>query len=176
MSTADILRLNTLRPEVREHPDSAKAHSQEAHNTAASALARSSVRHAEPEVEILVERLFFPTGVQSPRVVMVAEVERATNKDCVAGKIAEALARRVEQPVCAVEADFLSPSLAEYFEAGYGACLAEARYLMPQIPQFVVSARQGNLSVLTRASTAASIDPSSAIHSCLEGLSHESGY
>ena len=59
----------------------------------------------------LVQRLFFLSGIASPRVVVFCGVEPRDGSASVCVRTGELLAALVKQPVCLIDANLLSPSL-----------------------------------------------------------------
>jgi succinoglycan biosynthesis transport protein ExoP len=63
----------------------------------------------------LVRQLFF-SGARVPQVVVFSGVERGTGCTWVCARSADLLSQHCDGPVCAVDADFRSPSLHGHFE------------------------------------------------------------
>ena len=90
----------------------------------------------EEEIK-LVQRVFPETGADSPRVALFAGLENETGCAPTCARVAELLAARAEGPVCIVDANFLRPSLHDYFGVDNLRGLAEATVESGPIQNFV---------------------------------------
>jgi Mrp family chromosome partitioning ATPase len=68
----------------------------------------------EEEIK-LVQRIFPGTDEDSPRIALFAALDGEVGCASICARAAETLAARAEGPVCAVDANFQSPSLHKYF-------------------------------------------------------------
>jgi Mrp family chromosome partitioning ATPase len=85
----------------------------------------------------LVQRVFPGTAADSPRVALFAGLENETGCVPTCARVAELLAARAEGPVCIVDANFLKPSLHEYFGVDNVKGLVEATVESGPIQNFV---------------------------------------
>ncbi len=90
----------------------------------------------EEEIK-LVQRVFPGTAPDSPRVALFASLESEAGCVPTCARVAELLAARAEGPVCIVDANFLKPSLHEYFGVDNLKGLAEATVESGPIQNFV---------------------------------------
>jgi protein-tyrosine kinase len=85
----------------------------------------------------LVQRVFPGTAADSPRIALFAGLENETGCAPTCARVAELLAARAEGPVCIVDANFLRPSLHDYFGVDNVKGLAEATVESGPIRNFV---------------------------------------
>jgi protein-tyrosine kinase len=85
----------------------------------------------------LVQRVFPGTAADSPRVALFAGLENETGCAPTCARVAELLAARAEGPVCIVDANFLTPSLHDYFGVDNVKGLAEATVESGPIQNFL---------------------------------------
>jgi hypothetical protein len=85
----------------------------------------------------LVQRVFPGTAADSPRIALFAGLENETGCVPTCARVAELLAARAEGPVCIVDANFLRPSLHDYFGVDNVKGLSEATVESGPIQNFV---------------------------------------
>jgi protein-tyrosine kinase len=102
--------------------------------------AGEAVEHtaAGAEVARLVHRLFLSAATdEQPRIVTFSGVDRRAGCSWICAKAAELLATHTASMVCVVDANFLYPSLHDYFRTELSPGLADALRQAQQIEQFV---------------------------------------
>ncbi len=103
----------------------------------------------EPEVARLVHRLFLSAaGEEQPKAVAFSAVDRRAGCSWVCARAAELLATHTQSLVCAVDANFLDPSLHEYFRTELAPGLADATRQAQQIEHFVARTPTNRLWIM----------------------------
>lgn len=103
----------------------------------------------------LVERVFPGTAPDSPRVALFAALENEARCASTCARVAELLAARAEGPVCIVDANFLTPSLHEYFGVDNLKGLAEATVESGPIQNFAQQIPEPDLWLISSGRAAA---------------------
>ena len=103
----------------------------------------------------LVERVFPGTAPDSPRVALFAALENEARCASTSARVAELLAARAEGPVCVVDANFLTPSLHEYFGVENLKGLAEATVESGPIQNFAQQIPEPDLWLISSGKAAA---------------------
>jgi Mrp family chromosome partitioning ATPase len=102
------------------------------------------------EVMKLVQRLFvLPDGADTPEAISFCGVERAVGCSWVCANASQMLAAQGLGTVCAVDANFYSPSLHQHFRVGNRAGFAESLKSTGPVCDFVRSVSGPNLWLMT---------------------------
>jgi Mrp family chromosome partitioning ATPase len=109
----------------------------------------------EQEIK-LVERVF-PGAADSPRVALFAGLENEARCTSTCARVAELLAARAEGPVCVVDANFLRPSLHEYFGVDNLKGLAEATVESGPVQNFAQQIPEPDLWLISSGKAAAQL-------------------
>jgi Mrp family chromosome partitioning ATPase len=104
----------------------------------------------------LVERVF-PGTADSPRVALFAGLENDARCASTCARVAELLAARAEGPVCVVDANFLTPSLHEYFGVDNLKGLAEATVESGPVRNFAQQIPEPDLWLISSGKAAAQL-------------------
>lgn len=97
------------------------------------------------EVLRLIQRTFLSGLPGAPRLVVFTAIDHGNGCSWVCARAAEALAARVEGPVCVVDASLSTQSLHRYFGAGKGGGVADALAQRGDIQKLAQSIRGTNL-------------------------------
>jgi Mrp family chromosome partitioning ATPase len=108
----------------------------------------------EEEIK-LVQRVFPETAPDSPRVALFAGLENEAPCASTCARVAELLAARAEGPVCLVDANFLRPSLHEYFGVDNLKGLADATVESGPIQNFAQQIPEPDLWLIPSGKAAA---------------------
>lgn len=124
-------------PETGSWPDAQREHHER----------RASV---DDEVMKLVQSLFIlPAGTQTPEVIAFCGVEKSVGCSWVCANASQMLAAQKLGTVCAVDANFHSPSLHHHFRVGNRSGFAEALKSTGSVSEFVRRTSRPNLWLMT---------------------------
>src|SRR5437773_9674194 len=101
------------------------------------------------EIIKLVQRLFSPTGAETPQVVIFSAVEQGAGCSWVCARVAEIVAAHVEGSVCLVDANFHSDSIHRHFETGRSRKAPDERSLLSPVRRNGQPPKGGKLWLLS---------------------------
>ena len=115
----------------------------------------SSGRWVSDEALRLVQQLFLTEAEEKPRVVVFAGIDHGSGCSHVCASVAETLAKNSKRPVCLVDANFRTPSLAQMFGTTNTLGLSDAVVQEGPIRLFAENVAEENLWLISSGSVTA---------------------